>query len=358
MSLFFNIIHKETKVNQKKMINSTASKFVVSGSRKAFVTGGTGFIGSHLTEELIRRGYYVKCFIRKTSNLQWLKNLNIELVQGDLFSDDVLQKALEDVDYVYHIAGVVASKTKEGYYQGNQAATRTLLDACIRANPSLKKFVHVSSLSAVGPSLDGKPVDETTPYHPITTYGKSKMAAEMECVQRFGKLPITIVRPPAVYGPRDNGLLTVFHAVKMGIMPQMGFSEKFASLVHVSDLINGITLAGESSRSAGQTYFISNKEYYSWDKIGEIAARVMKKKAIRLKVPVLIVYGAAAISGLAGHFSKKANIFNLEKGRDIVQKAWTCDITKARNELGYQPVVPIEEGIERTVRWYKEQGWL
>jgi len=331
---------------------------MANNSRKTFVTGGTGFIGSHLVEELLGRGYRVKCLIRKTSNLEWLKNLDVEFVQGDLFNEDILQKAVSDVDYIYHIAGVIASKTKDGYYRGNQIATRTLLETCIQANPSLKKFVHVSSLAAIGPSLDGKPVDETTPYHPITTYGRSKMAAEKESIQRFDKLPITIVRPPAVYGPRDTGILTFFQTVKKGIKPQMGFAEKFISLVHVTDLVNGIILAGESEQSAGQIYFIANDQIYSWGEIGEMAARIMKKKALRVKVPVSIVYTVACISGFFGLFSKKPHVFNLDKGRDIVQKAWTCDSTKAKNELGYRQMVPIEEGIEKTVRWYQEHGWL
>ncbi len=358
ISFFFNIIHKNIKVNQKISPETLHPYSMSERTYRAFVTGSTGFIGSHLVDELLARRYRVRCLVRKTSKLEWLENLDVELVYGDLFNERVLEDATKDVDFVYHIAGVTASKTKAGYYRGNQIATRTLLDVCVRARPSLKRFLYVSSLAAVGPSLDGRIVDEMTPFRPITTYGRSKMAAEKECVERFGKLPITIVRPPAVYGPRDTGILTFFQTVKRGIRPQIGFSEKKISLIYVTDFVNGIILAAENEHTAGQTYFFANDKIYTWREIGDMAAKVMKKKALRVKVPVPIVYFAAAISGLIGLLSKKASVFNLEKGRDIVQEAWTCDCTKARNELGYRQMIPIEEGIQKTVQWYQEHGWL
>lgn len=157
ISFFFNIIHKNIKVNQK-MSSETLHPYSMSErTYRAFVTGSTGFIGSHLVEELLARRYRVKCLVRKTSKLEWLENLDVELVYGDLFNERVLEDATKDVDFVYHIAGVTASKTKAGYYRGNQIATRTLLDVCVRARPSLKRFLYVSSLAAVGPSLDGRP---------------------------------------------------------------------------------------------------------------------------------------------------------------------------------------------------------
>jgi nucleoside-diphosphate-sugar epimerase len=259
---------------------------------------------------------------------------------------------------VYHVAGVTAAKTKEGFYRGNHLATKNLLSVCAQYNSHIKRFIHVSSMAAVGPSLNGIPLNEQTPFHPITTYGKSKMAAEQEVHKHSDTFPTTIVRPPAVYGPRDVGVYTFFQSIKKGIRPLMGFKDKHVSLVHSTDLVNGIILAGESQRAAGQTYFISSERFYSWDEIGEVASRIMNKKTIRVKIPIPIVFLVAGISGFFGLFSKKPPILDFEKGRDIVQAGWICDVTKAKQDLGYKQTVSLEEGVRETIAWYREHGWL
>ncbi|CUT00042.1 NAD dependent epimerase/dehydratase family protein [Candidatus Kryptonium thompsonii] len=185
---------------------------------KALVTGGTGFIGSHLVDELLNRGYEVRCIVRDTSNLKWLNGKDVEIFKGSLFDIDFLKKAVEDVDYVYHIAGVTKGKNYQDYYRGNVETTQNLLEACLE-NQKLKKFVLASSLAAVGPGDDAIPVDETRQYNPITSYGKSKAEAEKVTLSFKDKLPITIVRPPSVYGPRDTYTFELFKYVKFGFLP-------------------------------------------------------------------------------------------------------------------------------------------
>ncbi|HZV12723.1 MAG TPA: NAD-dependent epimerase/dehydratase family protein, partial [Candidatus Kapabacteria bacterium] len=168
---------------------------------KALVTGTTGFIGSHLAEQLLSKGYDVRCLVRKTANLRWLENKPFELVYGGLSDMASLVAAVKDVDCIYHVAGLTAAKSREEFLRGNRDATRNLLEAAGENGNALKRFIYVSSQAAVGPSPTAKPIDETFPYHPITAYGESKKAAEEE-VQKFSSVfPITIVRPPAVYGP-------------------------------------------------------------------------------------------------------------------------------------------------------------
>ncbi|MBI1804043.1 MAG: NAD-dependent epimerase/dehydratase family protein [Ignavibacteria bacterium] len=326
---------------------------------RVLITGATGFIGSHLTEALHAKGHQIRCLVRRTSNLVWIKHLPIDYIYGDLFDHDVLKKAVDTIDCIYHLAGITKAKTKAEYFLGNHIATKNLLQAILASNSRLTRFVHVSSQAAVGPSLNGKAVDEETPFHPITTYGVSKMEAEKECLVVRDRIPITITRPPAVYGPRDKDVFAFFNAMNGGFQPMIGFNNKLVSLIHVKDLIGGIVLAGEHPKATGQTYFISSNRYYGWREVGEVTARVMgKKRVVRLRIPEFGVYTIAAFSELFGLLSSKPVLLNFEKARDIVQDAWTCDISKATRELGFREAFTLEEGIRNTVEWYRQQGWL
>jgi len=231
----------------------------------ALVTGGTGFVGSHLVDLLLSKNMEVWCIIRKSSNTKWLKGKNVKLIDCGLNNKNELKKVIKDVDYIYHVAGVVKSKTKEGYFIGNVETTRNLLDTVIENQIKLKRFLVVGSLTATGPSLNGVPVDETTPCNPITTYGKSKLEEEKVALTYKDKIPITICRAPAVYGERDTEIFIYFNTFSKGLTTLIGFDEKKISLVHVNDLVNGIYLASKSEKSVGEIYFISSEEYYTWD---------------------------------------------------------------------------------------------
>ncbi len=324
---------------------------------KIFVTGSTGFIGSHLVERLIKKGYRVKCLVRKHSNNKWLKKLPVEYVYGDLFDVEPLRKAISDVQYIYHIAGVTASRTKRGYFLGNQEATKVLLKAA-ETNSNLKRFVLAGSLSAVGPSTDGKTVNEESKLQPITTYGKSKLAAEKEVLSFQDKIPFTIVRIPAVYGPRDTATLDFFKTVNNGIIPLVGFKNKYVNILHVDDVVDGLILAGEHPDAVGKTYFIGSDKAYTWEDIGKVTQEIIHRKTIKVRIPEFIVVIVAAIYHLIDIFSKKPSVFNFEKSKDIIADAWICDILKAKNELGFQQKITLEEGVKETFKWYKEVGWI
>ena len=330
----------------------------MKSSSTAFVTGGTGFIGSHLVERLLSEGYAVRCLIRDINKPGYLKNLPVELYNGNLFSSSILEKALTGVDFVYHVAGVVGSKTKEGFYSQNRDGTKNLAESAARANPRVKKFILVSSGAAVGPAFSSKSIDESVAYHPITTYGKSKMQAELEVLKFRETFPITIVRPTVVYGPRDPATFDYFNTINKGLEPLVGFHDKFVNMVYASDLVNGIILAGESANSTGQSYFLGSDRGYSWREIGDITKKVMGKKSLRIRLPEPLVYAVAATAGLFSFFSEKPSVLNFEKGRDMVQDYWIFDISKARRELGYNPTINLEEGIRETISWYKTNGWM
>jgi dihydroflavonol-4-reductase len=325
---------------------------------RVLITGASGFIGSHIAEALHAKGYRIRCLVRKTSNLAWLRDLQVEYVNGELFSDESLRAAVDGAEYVIHCAGVTKATSREGYFRGNHLATRNLLGAVLQYNPKIRHFIHVSSQAAVGPSTDGHAVTETTPFHPITNYGRSKMEAEKECLRFMDKFPITIIRPPAVYGPRDKDVFEFFKSINRGMQPMIGFSHKLVSLIHVKDLVSGIIAPIDIPAAAGQTYFISSERYYNWREVGETTARVMGKRVLRIKVPVPVVYGIAAVSEMVSLITRKPVLLNIEKARDIVQDAWTCDASKARKELGFKEKFTLEKGIQNTVEWYRRERWL
>lgn len=325
---------------------------------KAFITGATGFIGSHLADELIKKDYEIKCLVRKTSNTKWLKGKPVEFVEGDLFSEDVLKKALTGADYVYHVGGVTFAKKKEEFYRGNVDATKSLLEACYKFNPGIKKFIHVSSQAAVGPSFDGKPIDETRDYHPLTTYGISKVEAEKAVIGYFDKMKCAIVRPPAVYGPRDYAIFEYFKSMNRGLQPLIGFDNKLVSLIHGVDLVRGFILAGEAEASSSNIYFISSEKFYNWRDVGEMTAKLLGRKTVRLVIPHFAVKTTAFFSEVFGFFSPKPVILNREKARELTQAYWICSIEKARRELGFKESFTLEEGFKNTIEWYKKEGWI
>jgi len=324
----------------------------------ALVTGATGFIGSHLVELLLSRAHTVRVLLRKTSSLEWLKGLPIELFYGDLFDMEAMQKAVSGVDYVYHSAGLTKAKTPEEYYRANQEGTRNLLNSALAQAPRIRRFVHVSSQAAAGPSPTSAPITEDFPANPLTTYGKSKLKAEQEVLEVSSRIPVTICRPPAVYGPRDKDIFEFFNTYKRGLQPIVGFSEKYVSLVHVTDLVRGFVLAGESEKARGQTYFISSERAYGWKEVGEVTRAAMGRGAIRVRIPEPLVYVISAFAEIGAKFSPKPALINLEKARDMVQDYWTCDSSKATRDFGYRQEISLVDGIRGTVEWYREQGWL
>jgi len=325
---------------------------------KALVTGATGFIGSHLVDHLLRKGYAVRVLLRTTSDTVWLKDLPVETVTGDLFNREALRTAVRDVDYVYHSAGLTKAKTTEGYFTANATGTQTLLAAVVEHAPRIRRFIHVSSQAAAGPSPDATPITEDTPPRPITSYGRSKWESERACHRVMDMIPVTIVRPPAVYGPRDRDVFEFFHTMSRGLQPMIGFHDKTVSLIHVTDLVRGFVMAGEHEAAKGRTYFITSGTVYGWREIGDVTREALGTRTLRVRIPVFGVYVVAAIAEALAAFSAKPALINIEKARDMVQDRWTCDGTRAKQELGFEAAIPLPEGVRETVAWYRAKGWL
>jgi len=303
---------------------------------KAFITGATGFVGSHLADKLLEKGYEVYCLKRSSSSTKWLDGKNINYVNGDLFSNEILEKTIKEMDYVFHVAGVVKAKSKEGFEKGNNLATKNLIEITYKVNPGIKKFVHISSLAAAGPTPTDKPLTEKDKCEPITTYGVTKRQAELEVLKYADKMNVTIIRPPAVFGPRDTEILVYFKTFQSGLNSVIGFGEKYLSLVYVEELVDGIILAAESENSNGQIYFICMDKAYNWDEIGNLTSKVLNKKAIKLTLPHSVVFTVGYIAEFFSKFQKNAATLNIEKCKDITQIRWVCSNEKAKRELGYK----------------------
>lgn len=325
--------------------------------RKVFVTGGAGFIGSHLIEQLLKKGFAVRCLVRETTDLKWLEDFDVEYIYGDLKDYQTIESAIKKVDTVFHLAGKTRSRTEEGFYQANAVGTMNLLKAAIQVNPGLQRFIYVSSLAAVGPSPTGKILNESDTPNPLSPYGSSKLAGE-EAVMAFKtQIPVTIIRPPIVYGPRDPDTFKFFRWIPKGIKPVMGFRVRYLSFIFVDDLIRGLLIAAESKKAVGEAYFVVSDNRISYQDVNRITAGILRKKAITLHVPISFLSTASLLREMIQQGKERPVYLDKSKIRELRHRYWICDGGKAKKELNFTPKIALPEGIERTFAWYEEMGW-
>ncbi|MBN2365845.1 MAG: NAD-dependent epimerase/dehydratase family protein [Calditrichaeota bacterium] len=323
-----------------------------------FLTGATGFIGSFVAEHLIKNGHRVTCLIRPTSSTRWLKQLPVEYCVGSLNDPAACRDPIQSADVVIHTAGITKARTEKEYYHGNVETTRQLLSGIRDYGHSLKRFVHISSQAAVGPSLSENPVDENSPPHPVTHYGKSKLLSEKVVHSFSNDIPVTIIRPPSVYGPRDREVYKIFRSIKMGINAMVGSVDQLVSLVFVEDLARGVTKAAFSPAARGEIYFLCEEIPYHWSEVADLTGRLMNKKYITLRIPIPLVHLFAFIfEKLAGTIGK-ATILNRDKIKEIRQPYWVISPRKAQKDFDYKTEYPLEKGLRKTIDWYRENGWL
>jgi len=325
---------------------------------KALVTGATGFVGGHLAAELLKKGYLVSVLVRKTSDLSGLVHTGVELVFGDVSDKESLKKIFFDFDYIFHVAGLIKAKSTDEFFQANAQGTKNLLEVLFDSDYSVKRFILVSSLAASGPSSDSQPKRETDRSEPVSTYGQSKREAEKIALEFSGKIPVTIIRPPAIYGPKDKQLLNFFKLAKWGIIPLVGKDKNYFSLVYVQDLVDAIILAAENPKAQGEIYFVADGEIYDWEKAGDIVAEVWGKKPFKFTPPMFLLYLAAVASELGGKITGKAPYLTRRKLSEIHYRYWICDISKARMELNFRPKFDFRRGAQETINWYRQNKWL
>jgi len=329
------------------------------------VTGGTGFIGSHLVEALVDRGERLRCLVRKTSNIAHLKKLGVELVCGDLLDKESLKSAVKNVSVIYHLAAQVRphkiiSRLRElsnTYQEVNVGGTKNLVEAS--SAEDISKFIYFSSIAAVGTGVN---LTEASPCQPITDYGKSKFESEKYILSlvRTKNFPALIIRPGQVYGPRCLAMYTFFKLIKYGIFLTIGNGANWIPVCYVNDLING-TLLAEKRGKIGDIYFIFEKVYMFREYVQTIAQAVGGRLS-RLYFPKSIAYLSALFKeACESIFRFKIYPFHMDlsKGGVLsISTSWLGSIEKARIELGYNPIVDLGKGIELTVKWYRNVGLL
>jgi nucleoside-diphosphate-sugar epimerase len=256
---------------------------------------------------------------------------------------------LPPCDIVFHVAGVIRADRWEDYLEGNR-------DAAVRAVEGARaaRFVHVSTLAVTGP---GENVDETTPCAPISLYGKSKWEGEREVWRRRDRIPVTVVRPPVVYGPRDFGLYDMYRTVARGLRPEIG-DRKVVSLVHVRDLVEGILRAGEAPEGANEVFLLSNREPWTVTELLDLIQKGIGRPAVRVRVPDRVVRFLGAVVEDGARLAGRRSMFGRDKALEMTQRAWSCTPEKARRLLGWEARVPVPAGMGETLDWYRGEGLL
>jgi nucleoside-diphosphate-sugar epimerase len=316
------------------------------------VTGSTGFIGTHLLERFAANGESVRALVRRTRRPRSLP-AGVEAVYGDLASGEGIAEALEGAHAVIHLAGVTKALRPQDYYTGNVTATRQLAHAM--AGRAIR-LVHVSSLAAIGPSTPGAPLREDAEPHPLTHYGKSKL--EAEGVVRSLAPDAVIVRPPVVYGPRDTDVFQLLKAISKGLVLEISGGERWFSAIYVKDLVAGLLAAAASPRAAGRAYFLAHAKPVSWRQLGASAARIMARTPRVLTVPFAVANAIGACGELWARFTRQPGILSREKIAEARCMAWTCDTSRAEQELGFVAPTSLDDGLAATLAWYKGAGWL
>ncbi|HXS94419.1 MAG TPA: NAD-dependent epimerase/dehydratase family protein [Candidatus Limnocylindrales bacterium] len=311
------------------------------------LTGATGFIGRHLLDRLLGEGQRVRCLVRGE------RTLPCETALADLITGARVDRALAGVDTVIHLAGVTKALRPAEYESGNVTAAAILAS---EAAGKVKRFVHVSSLAATGPATSNEPVNEDTPPHPVSIYGRSKLRGE-EAVRNA--LPdAVIVRPPVVYGPADTDVFRLLKAVSQGLVVEISGGERWFSSIFVLDLVEGILAAATKPQAAGRTYFLANPRPNTWAQLGASAAATMGKRVRVLKVPAVLTDGIGYCGEIWSHVRRKPGIVSRDKMAEAKYANWTCDPARAAAELNFTAATPLDAGLAATLAWYREAGWL
>ncbi|MEX0892452.1 MAG: NAD-dependent epimerase/dehydratase family protein [Gemmatimonadota bacterium] len=319
------------------------------------LTGGTGFVGSHLAEALVVRGVAVRALVRASSHTAILERLGVATVAGSLEDGASLERAVRGVDAVIHLAALTHAPRESAYLGVNAEGTRTLVEAARSAG--VPRFVYLSSLAAVGPSLHGRPVAPGDRPRPLTAYGRSKLAGEAALAEVAPWMARVVLRAPAVYGPREREMLRFFRLARIGIRPVPTGPPRLLQMIHVQDLARALVLAATVPDAEGVVH-VADADARTFAELTELVARAVGRPGVRVPVPAGLIRVAAAVSEAAGRLRGGSTIFNRDKARELLAPGWLTETESARRVLGFETSIGLPEGLAATAAWYREHGWL
>ena len=327
-------------------------------SGRVLITGASGFVGYHLIQEALAKGLEVYAAVRRSSQVDHLRDLPVTFTYPDFTDLKSLRADLEmhQYDYIIHAAGITKALHRKEYDLVNAEYTLNLGQAICETQLPLKKFVFISSLAAVGPSLNGHPITESDAAHPVTPYGKSKLLAELYLSTLYA-LPIIILRPTAVYGPRDRDLFIVLKAISRGIEPYIGRKDQRLSFIYVKDLATA-TLDALHSEITRKAYNVSDGVPYNRYALADISKAILQKQTLRVHLPGPLVRVMALAQETVGRLRGQMPALNLDKLPELTAANWSCSIDHIKEDLGFVPRYSFEKGLTETIQWYKEQQWL
>ena len=323
----------------------------------AVVTGASGFVGSHVVDELIRNGARVRCILRSSSPTRWLDGKPVEIARVPLSDAGHLAEAVRGARWIVHAAGLTHARSAREFQDVNVGGTEQMLRAAVAAGPELERFLLVSSQAAAGPSGDGKPVTEGERAEPVSTYGTTKLRAERLALLLRDRVPVTVVRPPAVYGPRDEAFLKYFAAVKRHLLPMLKPGGRF-SVVHAEDLARAVWLALTHPAAKGKVYFVAEPDQTDYAEFGRLVVEAMGVRALSFSPPIWLLHAGAIAGEFWGMILRRPPLLSREKIKEITAGDWICSSAKIRAELGWEPQVTLADGLRRTAAWYREAGWV
>ena len=332
---------------------------------KALVTGASGFIGSTLIEELCTLGFDVHALMRPTSSSANLAGLKYQRVEGDLSDYDSLCRAVKEVDYVFHLAGLTVADNKKTFFEFNANGTERIAKAVATCRPGLTRFVYVSSLAAAGPSSALEPRVESDSETPVSSYGESKLQGEKELLKYKDIFPISIVRPPMVYGPKDKATFLFVQTVSRNLMPLFkganSEGHKYYSAVHVKDLCRGIVQAGVAPKekvASGEIFYLCGDDVTTYEGLMTTIADRLNRDPLKIKIPTIGLKIAAMGMTALGKITGQTFSLNNDKLNEILPDYWVCSNEKAKKLLGFAPEYSVSTGMAHAIDWYQRNNWV
>ena len=334
--------------------------------KRILITGASGFIGSTAVDKALQLGYETWAGIRASSSRTYLQDERIKFIDLNYGDKEKLKGQLLEFagkygrfHHIVHNAGITKARHKADFDRVNHEQVRNFVDALIETDTLPDQFIFMSSLSIMGAGDEANytPFRHDALPNPNTAYGKSKLKTE-NYLKGLPDFPYLILRPTGVYGPRDRDYLILMKAVKRGLSVGVGFRKQILTFIHAEDLVKVVFRCIERG-IIRKEYFVADGENYTGSEFNAIVQQALQKRHLfRITLPLWLVKPAALLSKAFAGLTGRTSTFNTDKYRIMKQRNWSCDITPLQHDLDFQPTYRLKEGVEATVKWYREKGWL